>query len=1050
MLLAFGSHGSAQPQHLSFEHVSVQDGLSQSTVNVIFQDSRGFLWFGTEDGLNRYDGYDFKVFKYDETDSTSLSQNLIWAICEDTQGYLWIGTDGGGVCRYDPETETFTRFAHVEGDSASLNSNIAQTLFVDSQGTLWVGTWGGGLNRYSPVSRSFDHFKYEEGNAHSLSRDQIWTIFEDSRHNLWIGTDGGGVSVLKLQEDTPTRPALRFTHYLTDSTGTQTLPGKSAVTICEDRLGKIWLGTYYSGVFQFDPETETFVQYTHREGQANSLAEDAVWKILEDRQGVLWFGTFSSGLDYLERRNRRFVHVRSNPSDAQSLSADDIRSLYEDRSGVLWVGTMVGGLNKIDRKPPKFFHVQNIPDEPNSLANNFVFTVCEDSKGDVWIGTYGGGLDRYTPKTGRFRHYRHEPNRANSLSSDQVRVIFEDSRNDIWVGTYFGGLNRYVRQTDSFVRYMYHEGEEGGLSHENIRAIFEDRNGVLWVGTNGGGINRFDRKRNRFVAYHPDDVNGEYVLTIDQGPDGLLWVGTYGGGLLKFDLRTQKFTAYKHDVENPSSLSNDVVTEIFFDRKNRMWVGTFGGGLNRFNRADGTARRFSEKDGLGGNLICGILEDDHGFLWVATNRGISRFDPGSETFRNYDASDGLNQDEMNPGAACKGRSGMFYFGGVKGLNFFRPEQVKDNTFIPPVVLTSFEVYGRPVKLRQSLSDLDEITLSYKDRFFSFEFAALDYTNPGKNRYAYKLDGFNEEWIDPGDRRYASYTHLDPGDYVFRVKGSNNDGVWNEEGAAIRITILPPIWQTWWFRILMAGSVLGMLAWTYHRRVSHLKRAKQAQEAFSQQLIETQENERKRIASELHDSIGQDLLIISNGLQQCRSRIPPDDEAAQEIQELSEVTRQSIRGVREIATNLHPHQLERLGLTKAIEAMVNKVRQSTELGIRSELADLDGLVAKEREIDVYRIVQEALNNVIKHSGAGHASIWSAVSPAHKYFEIGVEDDGRGFPVSRTSAGGQAVGFGLKNMNERVKILHGEISIESQPGKGTQLRIRVPVTTTEAGA
>ncbi len=1000
------------------------------------------MWFGTEDGLNRYDGYDFKVFKYDETDSTSLSQNLIWAICEDKKGYLWIGTDGGGLCRYDPKTETFTRYVHSDEDSTSLSSNIVQTVFVDSRGILWIGTWGGGLNRLSAETGRFEHFKFQQDNENSLSRDQIWVIYEDSRNNLWIGTDGGGVNKLRFREDEQTGQPVRFDHYLNKVKPAENASGKSVVTICEDRFGKIWFGTYYSGVFQFDPQNETFTRYQHKDENSDSLGEEAIWKIMEDRQGVLWFGAFSTGLDYFDREHDQFVHVRNNHSNPQSLSANDIRSLYEGRDGVMWVGTMVGGLNKIDRKPPKFFHLQNIPDDPNSLANDFIFSVCEDSNGEVWIGTYGGGLDRYNPKTGSFKHYRHDPRRKTSLSSDQVRILFEDSHKTLWIGTYFGGLNRYVPESDSFVRYMFNNGADSGPSNENIRAIFEDRNGVLWIGTNGGGINRFDRQHNRFIAYHPDNVNGEYVLTINQDPYGHLWVGSYGGGLLKFDLRTQKFTSYKHDIENALSISNDVVTEIFFDSKNRMWVGTFGGGLNLFNRVDATSVHYSEKNGLRGNLICGILEDTQGFLWIATNRGISRFDTNSETFRNYDATDGLNQNEMNPGASCKGRSGMFYFGGVNGLNFFKPEQVKDNSFVPPVVLTSFEIYEHPVKLQQSLSYLDKIKLSYKDRFFSFEFAALDFTNPQKNHYAYKLDGFNETWIVPGERRYASFTHLDPGDYVFRVKGTNNDGIWNENGASIKIEIIPPFWQTWWFRALFSGSILGMLAWVYHRRVSSLKQAKLAQEVFSQQLIETQESERKRIASELHDSIGQDLLILSNGLQQCLGQVSGDSESTADIKALADVARQSIHEVREIASNLHPHQLDRLGLTKAIESMVNRVRKSTELQIDTKIASVDALLVKKHEIDFYRIIQEVLNNIIKHAHATHVEVNVSKTSA-KEIVLKIEDDGCGFQMAATLNSVQTSGFGLKNIAERVKILQGDLAIESHPGHGTLINIRIPV-------
>jgi signal transduction histidine kinase/streptogramin lyase len=434
---------------------------------------------------------------------------------------------------------------------------------------------------------------------------------------------------------------------------------------------------------------------------------------------------------------------------------------------MLWIGTFDGGLNKLDRKSGIFTVYQHDPDDPTSLSSNEVRAILEDQAGILWVGTNYGGLNLFDPRTEQFIHYQHDPDDPGSLSEDRIRVLYEDRSGNLWIGTWSGGLNRLDRATGTFVHYQHDADDPFSLSDNRVRAIYEDRAGVLWVGTSGGGINLWDSVNNRF-------------------------------------------THYRHDPDDPQSLNNDVVFSFCEDPTGMVWIGTVGGGLNRFDRATSAFTHYTEKDGLPNDAIYGILADAEGFLWLSTNGGLSRFDPRTETFRNYDVSDGLQNNEFNAGAYFQSNRGEMFFGGIQGFNAFYPEQVKDNPHIPPIVITAFSKFNEVA--RTDLFSNEHIRLSYKDNFISFEFAALDYTASEKNQYAYMLEGQDRDWVDAGTRRYASYTNLRGGDYVFRVKGSNNDAVWNEEGVAVYLTVTPPIWETWWFRtivlLVLAGSAIG--------------------------------------------------------------------------------------------------------------------------------------------------------------------------------------------------------------------------------------------------
>jgi signal transduction histidine kinase/ligand-binding sensor domain-containing protein len=852
-----------------FDRISIDQGLSQSTVETILQDSKGFMWFGTEDGLNKYDGYSFTVFRHDPRDPNSLSNNYVRCMLEDHTGMLWIGTWGGGLDRFDPQSGQFTHYRHDPADRHSVSHDNILSIHEDGVGVLWIGTGGGGLDQFDRETERFLHYSHNPHDARSLSDNTVLAIHQDRWGELWVGTLRGGLNLFdRANQD--------FVRYQNNPDDPRSLSSNHVTAIQEDSTGVIWVGTAGGGLNRLDREMEQFIHYQHDADDVRSLSSNDVQAIYNDRSGVLWIGTNGGGLDRLvlseaeglrgvlseaeglDRGDDQFIHCRNDLFDPHSLSRNDVWSIYEDRGGVLWIGTFGGGLNKANRANQKFVQYRKDAKDPNSLSDNRVWAICEDQSGVLWIGTYGGGLNRFDPDSGQWTHYRHDPNDPHSLSHDVVRSIYEDRAGVLWIGT-DGGLDRLDRESGRFIHYRHNPGDPHSLSHNSVGPIYEDSSGWLWIGTLGGGLNRLvlseaeglDREAGRFTRYQhdagdPHSLSHNDVSAIYESDDGVLWIGTVGGGLNRLDLsEAEGFTAYRHDPDDPRSLSNDRVFCIGEDYQRRLYVGTWGGGLNRLDRRSELFSHFREKDGLPNDVIYGIVEDNATFLWLSTNRGLSRLNPASHRFRNYDVSDGLQSSEFNKGAYHKGESGVVYFGGINGFNAFYPPQVQDNPHAPPVVITAFRKLDRAV-----LTDISEnqtIDLSYSDRFIAFEFAALDYTAPHKNQYLYRLEGFDSNWVNAGTRRYQSYSNLRGGEYVFRVKGSNNDGIWSTEGLAIHITVTPPVWETWWFRGGLALLLVGGVIAGYRLRVKNIEM--RTRELKAQVDERTYEIQRRRLVAE---------------------------------------------------------------------------------------------------------------------------------------------------------------------------------------------------------
>ncbi len=804
---------SQPPRNIRFSQIGPQEGLSQSVIHAILQDSQGFMWFGTEDGLNRYDGYSFVIFRPEPGNPSSINDIWINTIFEDSQGYIWIGTRQGGLNRYDPRTGDFTHYVNDPLIQNSLSSNTVNAVQEDNRGWLWVGT-DEGLDRLDPATGTFKHFYLSPAGIDAPLSDNITAIIKASNGILWIGTADDG-----LKRFHPTTGSYRS--YSHDPNITNTLSNNHVYALQEYRNQTIWIATD-NGLDLLDAETEIFSHYSHSE-DPDSLVSNVVLSLYLDRGGNLWVGT-NKGLDLFQRQTRSFIHYQPDPSAQTSLSNGTILSIYEDRGGVLWVGTYGGSLNLYDHVQDIFQYYYHSSD-PNSLSGNIIFPIFAAPNGMIWIGTYGEGLNRFDPVSGTFTVYKNEPGDPTSLQSNEIWSLLLDSAGDLWVGT-STGLDRMVIATGVFQHYGNTPGDLTSLTPGEVRAIFEDSRGDLWVGTQRG-LNRFDPATDTFarithVTGDPASISQNDITAIVEDDTGMLWVGTSRGGLNLLDPATGLFTSYQHDPTDRISIGNNSIMCIYQDSHGSLWVGTAGGGLSRYDVETDTFDNFTTGDGLPNNVVYGILEDENGFLWLSTNFGLSRFDPRTITFQNFTASDGLQANEFSMNSYARGPAGEMYFGGINGLTVFTPASITSSGYIPPIVLLSFAQGGNPLELDMPIEQAQEITIEWPNNSFEFEYAALSYGQPEQNQYAYMLENFDEDWFYAGTERNGRYTNLPGGDYTLRLKASNSDGVWNEEGLAIKIIVVPPFWQTTLFRVLTVLTLFGVAMVVYQIRVKSVQ------------------------------------------------------------------------------------------------------------------------------------------------------------------------------------------------------------------------------------
>lgn len=822
IVLLFGSfYTYSNTQKLDFDHVTLDDGLSHSFVQAIFQDSKGFLWVGTVNGLNRYDGYGVKVYNNIPGETNSLPHAVINTIYEDRAGNIWIGTDGG-LALYNLQADNFIVYKKSESSSNSLNHNGIRALFEDDMGNIWIGTYGGGLNRFNPSEGTFSQYS-------GLSHNKVEVMIPDSmiENVLWIGTSSGGVNRFDINSE-------EITIYKHDDSNINSLSHNSVRSIYQDYNGTIWVGTK-GGINRYNRYEDNFYRY-------ENTGNNTIRSILLDRDGVLWLGTNSDGLHLLDIKSGVVTEFHNDPENSNSVGSNTVWRMYQDRSGIIWLGTWGRGLSKYDPQKKKFYHVFTQKSNKNSLSNNTVMSFEKDSDGTLWIATRGGGLNRYDEVLDEFLHFKYDPLNDNSVSSDVLFSLMVDSDEILWIGT-DNGLNRLDIKSGEIKRYLVDTNDKKALHGSGIYTILDNGDGTLWCGGWESGLTLFDKQSGTVIKRYmiEDGISNNTIFDLYRDRDDNLWVVTRDKlNILNSD--TGILNIVEMDLDDPNSISSNGIGSITEDRLGNLWIATFDSGIDYYNYDTGEYTNYNSSDGLINDNVFGIVIDAEGNLWMSTLGGISYFDVKSKEFINYRSYQGTQSNEFSLGSYFKDQEGKIYMGGINGYNYFYPYEVSISDYRPEVVITDLKIFNESINvgelslgediLQTPISYAESLDFSYKQDFLTFEFSTLDFSSPGNIEYAYKLEGFDRAWnYTDANRRFATYTNLDPGKYHLRVIATNSDGVWNEDGVSLELNITPPFWETLPFRILVIVLIVITIVSIFNIRLRYLERSRVQLEAL---------------------------------------------------------------------------------------------------------------------------------------------------------------------------------------------------------------------------
>jgi ligand-binding sensor domain-containing protein/signal transduction histidine kinase len=998
-----------------FLRLSGIEGLSQNRVTQIVQDDQGFIWLATQHGVDRYDGYQFRTFKNDPRQASSLCGVFMFSLFKDRSGTLWMGCEYG-LDRFDPSTERFVHY-QIASDMKPHLSDAVLHIYEDARGMLWLST-GHGLCKLDPHSGKTTWFRHDAADRLSLSSDDIKSSGEDRQGVFWVA-NGEGLDAFDPNTSHVTfHVPLRETHEL---------------SFYEDRHGVFWiLSASGNGLAVLDRQRGLVTRYQFAE-DLPGLPLTGVIQMLEDREGNLWAGTLSDGLLRFDRENARFIRYRNDPSNPDSLPENRITALLKDREDNIWVGLGATQPTFFTPRPPPF---KSLPFDSGNRANlgeKLVDVIFEDHERALWIGTTGA-LNRCDSTGRQCTHYAIP---GHGVASDVLSVT-EDRSGTLWVGTSGQGLCRFDKASGSCKMFRHASGDSSTVSNDTISDLLIDRQGILWIGT-ADGLNRFEPATQSFTVFRDETPthSGGQMESIVEDQDGNLWLGSLGSGLLKFDRKTQRLRAGVATVSNP------VVTAVYIDRANRLWAGTFNG-LDRIDLSTGRTTRYAEENGLASTKISCILEDADGHLWLSTNKGIAKFDPTADTFQNFSVSDGVSGDLTGYNACWKSNHGEMFFGGFAGATRFRPEDVSSDPYVPPVALTAFDLFGAPVSigpgspLKRAIGITNELLLTHDQNSFSFQFSALSFRNPSTNRYRYKLEGLDPSWHVVGSgQRIASYTTLPTGAYRFRVQAATGHGPWSEPGRMVDIAIQPAWWNTWWFRVLIAILLIAAAAALYLLRVRQISRR------FALRL-EERVSERTRIARELHDSLlqgFQGLMFRLEAVRQLLSERPGD--AANTLNAAVQLGDQALSEGREAVQNLRSSSFDECDLPSSLGALGTELA----VGTRSESMPQYRVIVegRPRELsvdvrdDAYRIVREAVRNAYEHAKARR--IETEISFGDLDLCIRVRDDGIGVDPQILAQGQRPSHWGLPGMRERSESIGGRLKVWSERNAGTEIELRI---------
>ena len=1103
LLVVAGGSTFAQknlPPPLAFRHYTVTDGLSHNAAWNFVWDSNGLMWIATEDGVNKFDAYDFTPYHYYQPDSSHTATFPTFALAKDLRGVVWAGTWGGGVYQYDVEQDHFRKFELPDGQASK--ALYINDLYCDRRGNIWIGTDKEGAYRYEPSTGKFTHYRHQASDRSGLCSNRVMAITEDKQGRIWLGT-WGGINCF----DPKTEQFIRYQH---DPAVSTSLSSNNTYSILFDSQERLWVGTWKNGLNRLRDDQTGFVRYRHQPTDSRSLSNDQVWVIVEDSAHTLWVGTDNGLCRYDESQDNFYVY-KNDPVDPGSLPSNSIKALYCDPDGGLWVGAYNGGVSLFDRSMVRMGHRYATSD--NSLSYNNVSAFAETSDGFVVIGTDGGGVDLLSPQ-GRFANFRHQPERNTSLSSDQIKSIFVDRQQRIWVGFWEGGLDRFQRENQTFVHYNSDAPRQSSwLTNNSVTDIDQDRSGMLWLGTFGGGVHRFDPETEIFTSYQPtrSDSTDRFVWCILVDRDDLVWAGTSNGSLIKVDREKNLFSTFP--IRGTSGFGH-AINVLFEDSDGQLWVGTEGGGLFLVDKVNRSTRNFTVDQGLPDNYINAIEEDKDGNLWLSTNQEIARFNRDTYTVTHYSHLATAQRLQFNNRASYSLSTNELLFGGINGYNRFHPDSLN---YLPPpvpIVFTEFEVFNQPIIRDSSESILsgninrpDTITLSYRESVISLSYAALNYARPEQTRYRYRLKGFvDERWQDAGDKRRVTYTNLEPGEYTFEV---TTQPVADRSPTVARayLIVVPPWWNTWYFRVLAAVVTAGLLFLIYHLRLLSIRKAnvrlerqvrertlkmheinyalneknlviqeqKEEIESQTEELVEANEKLEERVSQRTeelkksNEELDNFVYRVSHDVRAPLSsilglielvKLEPDDTnkllywemAAQSVHKLDGFVKDILNYSRNSRTPVATEAVDFAQLVADVFSELQYMKGSQDIRLTEEYQIKSTHYNDRRRLQV--IFQNIISNAIKYRNPWVATSWIRVHVVSDQTNavVTIQDNGIGIDKDqlpkvftmfyRANERSDGSGIGLYIVKEAVEKLGGSIHLDSSINEGTTFTLELP--------
>lgn len=1042
-----------QPTTPIFRNYTVNEGLPQNSINCIHQDRHGFMWFGTQDGLCRFDGFEFKVFRHDPLKKNSLSNNYIWDIHEDEKGNLWISSFGGGLSLFNPDIQQFQHFTRESDNDNSLShNNTFHSVCVNE--AIWVGT-NDGLCKIHIPSGEVNRYLQIPGNVEGHTGNFINPVVFQHPNLLWMGSDSG-LTRLNIETD-------KF-DFFSESPFDEKLPLMRIqdILLINDRL--LVTTAQYLVELDFKNKKMEVLLNSSTIASENSIR---FMNILPSEAGGIWLGS-NNGLIHYNREKKQATVYRHNKEDGESLPHNYITSLFRSRNGIVWIGTR-NGLAKLDREKSEFQLVRRHPEKQKTLSHNSIKGITEDENDLIWVATVDG-LNAYDRKSGNFTLFKHQNENPKSLSSNYLLSLALDEKSTLWVGTRGGGLNKLIWDRNKPLHTAFFQSYR--LGEKSIQSILNDGE-ILWLGSSGSGLIRFEKRSGKTKIFERSfDGSGpshSYVYDILKDSRENYWIGTATGGLNLFNPKNERFLYFRNANDNLNSLGNNLVLCIFEDSQNQLWVGT-SGGLSKFkypleenlfeqfqsmgdlSRSD-LFQNFGRRDGLPNEVIYGILEDDNGFLWLSTNGGLAKFDPGlGKVVKVYDSNDGLQSNEHNQNAFFKNKKGELYFGGVGGFNIFHPDSLKGNLEPPPVHIIDFRLYNESVPLKSDSMEselqltkvphlTEQIELAYHHDVISFSFVALNYINPNKNQYRYQLKGFSDNWIEADNNRLATFTNLDAGEYTFRLKASNNDGVWNESGASLKLIVSPPPWKTWYAYLTYILFLTAGVYWFLRQRIKAKTRKLEIKAQIEKARSEERENFRKKTSHDFHDEAGNKLTKINLLTELARAETNGREKLREYLGKIEQNTKELSAGMRDFIWTMDSEKdnlfdtllrLKDFGYSMFTDSAV----KFSIIGLQTNYQNVKLPMDFRRAI--MQIFKEAMNNSAKYAKAEHVTL--SANHWERELEISITDDGIGFNPDEEKL---QKGYGLKIMKERAQKIGGKLEVISSRGKGTMVRIKIKI-------